>query len=119
MEVIVTTPCSKLEFNFLINDRTGLPTRLDIWAPETIDASSQKRVARRRIESTVYLAWNDGAWRMPTRVLLESNIRHLTGDWIRTEYVVESWINPRLDPEFFDLNMNWEMTAETWKRFLR
>jgi hypothetical protein len=121
VEVIVTSPCINLEYIFLIEESVGLPKRLDIWAPES-PAHANGKVAswpRRRVEAVVFVSWGSLDWRIPSKVILESNIKQAFGDWMKSEYAVEAWINPGIADDFFNLNMSWEMNAETWKQHIK
>lgn len=113
-EVIVTTPCSKVEFLFLIDQASGLPRSLEFWNPG-LTAEDGIRRCFKRIH---YLAWSDGRWRMPSKVRIDLLWKHPFVDWVSTDYEVSTWINPELDSKFFDLPMSKGMNEESWKEFL-
>jgi len=119
--VVVTSPCTIVEYRVLVDHQTGLPRTVETWSPpmELPVGKTYVKYPWRCIDRLHYLSWNQAAWRMPTTVRLETNFRHAFGSWIHSEYAVSSWINPDLDPKFFDIEMTEEMTAETWRAYLR
>ena len=102
------------EYVFQIDNETGLPRSMTVCIlPRYVRGVGWR--PRECYDRSVFLEYhNDLAWKIPSRVRREI----LWGKkWVKSEYAVTAWVNPELRPEFFDILLTWEMTADSWKRF--
>lgn len=112
--LLLLTPCVRYhEFFFEISNETGLPLQLieEYAPPRDGRPTGGTRLIENRI---VYLGWDTGSWRMPTRLRREYYFGKKSPQ-ASSEYAVFGCIDCPIREGFFSEQLMWDMSPESWR----